>query len=300
MLDMGFLPDIRRVLKHLPGAPADAASSRATMPGRRSRELAREILHNPVAINDRAAVRAGRRHHPDRVSGAPGAEVGAAGRAAQAARHRAARSSSRAPSTARTGWPSYLARHGVKADRIHGNRSQAQRTAGAGRLQGAGASRCWWPPTSRPAASTSTALSHVINFDVPGMPEDYIHRVGRTARAEAVGDAFTLRLAGRGGRPARHRARGRHAVPARARSRASTTPSARPTSSRSRWPSASRQIRARKAEDRQRARANAERRAAARRPPRPPARPLVVSGSGLTFRHSRCSASAAGLGNVGM
>ncbi|PYO28181.1 MAG: RNA helicase, partial [Candidatus Rokuibacteriota bacterium] len=35
-------------------------------------------------------------------------------------------------------------------------------------------------------------LSHVVNFDVPGLPEDYIHRVGRTARVEAIGDALTL------------------------------------------------------------------------------------------------------------
>jgi ATP-dependent RNA helicase RhlE len=34
------------------------------------------------------------------------------------------------------------------------------------------------------------ALSHVVNFDVPNSPEDYVHRVGRTARAEATGDAF--------------------------------------------------------------------------------------------------------------
>ncbi len=37
-----------------------------------------------------------------------------------------------------------------------------------------------------------TALGHVINFDVPGQAEDYIHRVGRTARAELTGSAFTL------------------------------------------------------------------------------------------------------------
>ena len=36
------------------------------------------------------------------------------------------------------------------------------------------------------------ALSHVVNFDVPNMPEDYIHRVGRTARAELTGDAITF------------------------------------------------------------------------------------------------------------
>jgi ATP-dependent RNA helicase RhlE len=36
------------------------------------------------------------------------------------------------------------------------------------------------------------ALGHVVNFDVPLVPEDYIHRIGRTGRAEATGEAFTL------------------------------------------------------------------------------------------------------------
>ena len=36
------------------------------------------------------------------------------------------------------------------------------------------------------------ALGHVVNFDVPAVPDDYIHRVGRTARAELTGEAFTL------------------------------------------------------------------------------------------------------------
>jgi ATP-dependent RNA helicase RhlE len=38
-------------------------------------------------------------------------------------------------------------------------------------------------------------VSHVVNFDVPQHPEDYIHRIGRTGRAEATGDAFTLMVA---------------------------------------------------------------------------------------------------------
>ena len=36
------------------------------------------------------------------------------------------------------------------------------------------------------------ALGHVVNFDVPMAPDDYIHRVGRTGRAEATGEAFTF------------------------------------------------------------------------------------------------------------
>ena len=38
-------------------------------------------------------------------------------------------------------------------------------------------------------------VSHVINYDVPQHPEDYVHRIGRTGRAEATGDAFTLMVA---------------------------------------------------------------------------------------------------------
>jgi ATP-dependent RNA helicase RhlE len=40
------------------------------------------------------------------------------------------------------------------------------------------------------------AVSHVINYDVPSHPEDYVHRIGRTGRAQAEGDAFTIMVAG--------------------------------------------------------------------------------------------------------
>jgi ATP-dependent RNA helicase RhlE len=85
----------------------------------------------------------------------------------------------------------YLIRHGVKADRIHGNRSQAQRTAA---LAGFKDGRFQVLVATDIAARgiDIDALSHVVNFDVPGMSEDYIHRVGRTARAQAIGDAPTL------------------------------------------------------------------------------------------------------------
>jgi ATP-dependent RNA helicase RhlE len=80
---------------------------------------------------------------------------------------------------------------GIKAERIHGNRSQAQRTAA---LAGFKSGRFPVLVATDIAARgiDVDALGHVVNFDVPRAPDDYIHRVGRTGRAEATGEAFTL------------------------------------------------------------------------------------------------------------
>jgi ATP-dependent RNA helicase RhlE len=85
----------------------------------------------------------------------------------------------------------FLARHQVSCDRIHGNRSQAQRTDALARFK-AGTLQVLVATDIAARGIDVEALSHVINFDVPNIPEDYIHRVGRTARAEMVGDAFTF------------------------------------------------------------------------------------------------------------
>ena len=50
----------------------------------------------------------------------------------------------------------------------------------------------WWPPTSPRAALTCRDITHVINFDMPDTVDAYIHRIGRTGRAQATGKAFTL------------------------------------------------------------------------------------------------------------
>ena len=83
----------------------------------------------------------------------------------------------------------YLAENGVAAGRIHGNRSQAQRTQALGGFK-AGKFPVLVATDIAARGIDVDALSHVINFDVPASPEDYVHRVGRTARAEAKGDAF--------------------------------------------------------------------------------------------------------------
>jgi ATP-dependent RNA helicase RhlE len=85
----------------------------------------------------------------------------------------------------------FLTRHGVACERIHGNRSQAQRTqALAGFKDGKVQVLVATDIVAR--GIDVEELSHVVNFDVPHVPEDYIHRVGRTARAEATGDAITF------------------------------------------------------------------------------------------------------------
>ena len=82
-------------------------------------------------------------------------------------------------------------REGIKAERIHGNRSQAQRTEALAGFK-SGKYRVLVATDIAARGIDVEALGHVVNFDVPKVPEDYIHRVGRTARAEATGDAFTF------------------------------------------------------------------------------------------------------------
>ena len=151
MLDMGFLPDIRRVLRHLPRKRQTLFFS-ATMPAPIA-QLTREMLHDPATINLE------RRSAPARgITQAvyPVAQSLKAPLLLELLQTRDVRDAlvfTRTKHRAdRLG--EYLAAHGVTVERIHGNRSQAQRTAGARRFQERQVSRCSWPPTSRRAAST--------------------------------------------------------------------------------------------------------------------------------------------------
>jgi len=80
---------------------------------------------------------------------------------------------------------------GIKAERIHGNRSQAQRTQALAGFKD-GEYQVLVATDIAARGIDVEALGHVVNFDVPLAAEDYIHRVGRTARAEATGEAFTF------------------------------------------------------------------------------------------------------------
>jgi ATP-dependent RNA helicase RhlE len=188
MLDMGFLPDVRRILETLPRDRQTLLFS-ATMPPEIVR-LAQEFLREPRTVQ---------------MGPTTAAAVGVSHLALPVPAHRKtallrevlrdetmtsvlvfARTKHRADRLYRD-----LERAGVEATVIHGDRSQGQRTRA---LEGFRMGRV------RVLVATDLAsrgidvegVSHVVNFDVPHEPDAYIHRVGRTARAERRGDAYSF------------------------------------------------------------------------------------------------------------
>ena len=188
MLDMGFLPDIRRIIKHVPVKRQTLFFS-ATMPPPIA-QLTREMLKNPVTINveRQAAPATGITQAVYPV----GQELKSAlllallkrGDMKEAlvftrTKHRANRLAE------------YLVKAGISAERIHGNRSQSARTAALAGFKD-GTYRVLVATDIAARGIDVEALGHVVNLDVPAVPEDYIHRVGRTARADLKGEAYTF------------------------------------------------------------------------------------------------------------
>lgn len=257
MLDMGFLPDIRRVLKAIPEDRQTLLFS-ATLP-KPIAKLARELLHQPVTLdverpaapahgvtqavysvaqNMKTALLAELLDDPDIESALVFTRT----------KHRADR-------VAR-----FLDKNGIPAERIHGNRSQNQRNKALAGFR-SGKYRVLVATDVASRGIDVEELSHVVNFDVPHPPEDYIHRVGRTARAGATGTALTFVSPDeRGELRAIERAVGK-SIPRRSLDgldleNISGEPLEIPIAERIAA------IRARKADDRARSRAKAERRAA--------------------------------------
>jgi ATP-dependent RNA helicase RhlE len=188
MLDMGFLPDIRRVLKHIPPRRQTLFFS-ATMPEPIAK-LAQDMLKNPVVINlarqsgPAVGITQAVYPVPQELKSSLLATLLERGDLQDAlvftrTKHRADRLAD------------YLVRRKIDADRIHGNRSQSQRTQALAGFK-SGKHRVLVATDIAARGIDVEALGHVVNFDVPNIPEDYIHRVGRTARAEMKGDAFTF------------------------------------------------------------------------------------------------------------
>ena len=188
MLDMGFLPDIRRILKQLPSKRQTLFFS-ATMPPPIA-QLAREMLSNPAMINlerqSTPAVGITQAIYPvsQELKSSLFLALLQRGDMQDAlvftrTKHRANRLCE------------FLVKRGISAERIHGNRSQTQRTAALEGFKN-GKFRVLVATDIAARGIDVEALGHVVNFDVPLVPADYIHRIGRTGRADAVGDAFTF------------------------------------------------------------------------------------------------------------
>jgi ATP-dependent RNA helicase RhlE len=188
MLDMGFLPDIRRILDRLP-AQRQTLFFSATLPPPIV-ELSREMLDDPATFNiERAAAPASGITHtvyPVAQTAKPALllQLLRDGRmesivAFTRTKHRANRLAD------------YLVKNGVECARIHGNRSQSQRTLALSGFK-RGEFQVLVATDIAARGIDVEALSHVVNFDVPGAADDYVHRVGRTARMEATGDAITF------------------------------------------------------------------------------------------------------------
>jgi ATP-dependent RNA helicase RhlE len=188
MLDMGFLPDIRRILRQLPRKRQTLFFS-ATMP-KEILGLAQEMLSDPSTINlerksapaigiTQAVYPVARELKPALLLELLTRDIIADAIVFTRTKHRANRLAA------------FLETHRISTARIHGNRSQNQRTEA---LEGfkAGRHRILVATDIVSRGIDVEALGHVVNFDVPADPDSYIHRVGRTARAEATGDAFTL------------------------------------------------------------------------------------------------------------
>jgi len=188
MLDLGFIRDIRRIVAALPVQRQSALFS-ATMPAEVGK-LAESLLRNPVRVDvaRNAAVElpieqhvhfvapAGKRALLDRLLADP-----ALSRVIVFTRTK--RNADRVADT--------LERGGVRVSALHGNKSQPARQKALDQFR-SGRARVLVATDIAARGIDVTGISHVINFDLPAQPEDYVHRIGRTARAGASGVAISF------------------------------------------------------------------------------------------------------------
>ena len=218
MLDMGFLPDIQKIIALLP-AEAPEPDVLGDVLGRHPAAVG----HDP-ARPGHGRGRAAQRHGRDRqAAGLPGRSrpQGGAARPPRSARTTCARcSSSRAPSWPRAGSPRGSTATDSTRSRSTRDRSQPERTRA---LEGfkSGEIRVLVATDVAARGLDIEDLPVVVNFELPWNPQDYIHRIGRTGRAGATGRGDLARVHGRGRPAARHPAdaQGGHPVDRRGRLR---------------------------------------------------------------------------------
>ena len=186
MLDMGFLPSIRKIVAKTPAARQTLLFS-ATM----SKEIeAITLLKTPTVVE------IGARSTPAEAVTQYVVEVSPAGKvpalihllkdAALESVLVFSRTKHGADRIARK-----LEQAGLKTATLHSNRTQGQRLAALKRFK-SGDVRVLIATDIAARGIDVDGISHVINFDFPPQPEDYVHRIGRTGRAQAIGDAISF------------------------------------------------------------------------------------------------------------
>lgn len=187
MFDMGFLPDVRRIVKLVPAQRQTMLFS-ATFP-QEVEELAFDTLRNPK----RVAMGISRPAHtvahalypvPKHLKTALTFEL--LKRTDTNSVLIFARTRHRAQALAKK-----LAHEGYKVTSLHSDRTQNQRQAALSGFK-SGKFQIMVATDIAARGLDVDSISHVINFDMPDTSDAYIHRIGRTGRAERTGDAFTL------------------------------------------------------------------------------------------------------------
>ncbi|MBI5301292.1 MAG: DEAD/DEAH box helicase [Chloroflexi bacterium] len=187
MLDIGFLPDIRRIIALLPRERQTLLFSATLVPAIVS--LAAQITRRP------ARIQVEKKTTPDAIAQTffPVPEhlkVQVLQRLLCEKEMDSvlifARTKRRADRVARQ-----LRNANIRADVIHGDRSQGQRIAALEAFR-RGKARVLVATDIAARGIDVEGISHVVNYDVPMQAEDYVHRIGRTGRAQAAGCAYTL------------------------------------------------------------------------------------------------------------
>ena len=188
MLDMGFLPDIKRIIGELPRKRQTLFFS-ATMPND-IRTLADSILVDPVSLQtervastvemiDQTLYMVPHRHKPTLLK----RQIDRQSMSRTLVFTRTKRGADRLAEK--------LQRSGVEADAIHGNKNQNARTRALNGFK-SGATPVLVATDIAARGIDVSNVTHVVNYDIPKVSETYIHRVGRTGRAGAGGMAISL------------------------------------------------------------------------------------------------------------
>jgi len=187
MFDMGFFPDIRRILTHLPKKRQTLLFS-ATMPAE-IRRLSKDILRNPATVQVGVTAPADTVRHalyPVTQHLKTALLLKLLGNITAESVLVFTRTKHRAKSLGKK-----LSTAGFSATSLQGNLSQGRRQAAMEGFRD-GTFQILVATDIAARGIDVTKISHVINYDIPSTPDAYIHRIGRTGRATRSGEAFTL------------------------------------------------------------------------------------------------------------